>query len=529
MTCAVPAVSARYAAAVRRTLALLVATLVLIAGSITVGPLAPAGAVVVVPSAPTAVVAKADASSTTTLDISWVASTSPDGTSPITGYTVTSTPGSFTCTTATTTCNVTGLTTATNYTFRVTATNSYGASVASTASASKRPGDPGTPTSITAARVDGLANAATGRATVTWRVPNNGGSAVTGQTVTSTPGALTCTDNAHITAGTTASCTVTGLSSGTSYTFQVKAMNANLPAGTVSIASNSVTVQTLPVAPTGVSAIASNAAASVSWEGPVSTTYSGAISVYTVTATDLTDALSGGRSASGASSPITVSGLTNGHSYTFTVSATGVAGAGPASSASSPVTLCTVPSAPTSLVAAVQDGSVTLTFVAGATGGAAISKYQYRIGNGQWVDSGSGSPITVGGLANYTTYSIRLRAVNVVGAGAASMPVSARPKLTGPTITLAHSYGNHGVLVGFAFDRLTDSVLIGFTVRAYVKGTTTVVSSCQVSVSARGCAVVSLVAGTQYDFRAQAYLRPSGSPVVRETRESAAVRVRVND
>ena len=51
------------------------------------------------PSAPTAVVSGADASSQTTLDVIWAASTSPDGTSPITGYTVTSSPGGFTCTT----------------------------------------------------------------------------------------------------------------------------------------------------------------------------------------------------------------------------------------------------------------------------------------------------------------------------------------------------------------------------------------------------------------------------------------------
>ena len=63
------------------------------------------------------------------MDVSWTAATSPDGTSPITGYTVTSSPGSFTCTTTgATACNVTGLTAKTAYTFTVTATNQYGTS-----------------------------------------------------------------------------------------------------------------------------------------------------------------------------------------------------------------------------------------------------------------------------------------------------------------------------------------------------------------------------------------------------------------
>ena len=84
------------------------------------------------------------------LDITWVAATSPDGTSPITGYTVTSTPGSFTCTTTgATTCNVSGLTSKTAYTFTVTATNQYGTSAASAASGSISAGFPGVPTAVT--------------------------------------------------------------------------------------------------------------------------------------------------------------------------------------------------------------------------------------------------------------------------------------------------------------------------------------------------------------------------------------------
>ncbi|MBK7621525.1 MAG: fibronectin type III domain-containing protein [Kineosporiaceae bacterium] len=80
--------------------------------------------------------------------------------------------------------------------------------------------------------------AATGgstQATVSWTTPSwNGGSAITGYTVTSSPGAKTCT-----TAGTT-SCTVTGLTNGTSYTFTVTATNT-IGTGTASAASNAVT------------------------------------------------------------------------------------------------------------------------------------------------------------------------------------------------------------------------------------------------------------------------------------------------
>ena len=46
------------------------------------------------PNPPTGVVAGRGRLEATTLDVSWAAATSPDGTSPITGYTVTSGLGS---------------------------------------------------------------------------------------------------------------------------------------------------------------------------------------------------------------------------------------------------------------------------------------------------------------------------------------------------------------------------------------------------------------------------------------------------
>ena len=76
------------------------------------------------------------------------------------------------------------------------------------------PNVPGAPTGVTA-------TAGNGQATVTWSAPaSNGGSPITGYTVTASPGGLTCTTAGALT------CTVSGLTNGTPYSFTVTASNA---------------------------------------------------------------------------------------------------------------------------------------------------------------------------------------------------------------------------------------------------------------------------------------------------------------
>jgi hypothetical protein len=88
---------------------------------------------------------------------------------------------------------------------------------------------------------------------------------------------------------------------------------------------------TVPGAPTIGTATAGNAQAAVSFTAPA-VTGGPAITSYTATSSP------GGFTASGASSPLTVTGLTNGTAYTFTVTATNSIGTGSASSASNSVT-----------------------------------------------------------------------------------------------------------------------------------------------------------------------------------------------
>ena len=146
------------------------------------------------------------------VDVSWTASTEHGA--AVTGYTASASPGGHECTTTGATgCTVTGLTNGTSYTFQVSATSVLGDSAASTASNAVTPaGHPGAPTGVTAAGGDGAA-------TVSWSPSTPNGDAVTGYTVTSSPGGLMCSTAGEL------QCTVSGLTNNTVYTFTVVATN----------------------------------------------------------------------------------------------------------------------------------------------------------------------------------------------------------------------------------------------------------------------------------------------------------------
>jgi peptidoglycan/xylan/chitin deacetylase (PgdA/CDA1 family) len=105
---------------------------------------------------------------------------------------------------------------------------------------------------------------------------------------------------------------------------------------------------TAPAAPTGVTAAAGNASASVNWTAP--NDGGSAITSYTVTPFAGTVAQTPVQ-VTGAppATHTTVTGLTNGTAYTFTVTATNSVGTSPASAASAPVTPSTVVTPPASV------------------------------------------------------------------------------------------------------------------------------------------------------------------------------------
>lgn len=88
----------------------------------------------------------------------------------------------------------------------------------------------------------------------------------------------------------------------------------------------------VPGAPTIGTATGGNTSASVAFTAPADMGFPAVITGYIATSTP------SGITGTGTSSPIAVSGLTNGTAYTFTVNATNASGTGPESSASNSVT-----------------------------------------------------------------------------------------------------------------------------------------------------------------------------------------------
>jgi hypothetical protein len=289
---------------------------------------------------------------------------------------------------------------------------------------------PGLPTGISA-------SGSNGSATVSFTAPSDGGSAITGYTVTATPAG----GGTSITAtGTSSPITVTGLTNGTSYTFTATATNA-VGTSASSTASAAVTPAiTAPGLPTGISASGSNGSATVSFTAPVDNGGS-AITGYTVTATPV----GGGTpiTATGTSSPITVTGLTNGTSYTFTATATNAVGTGTSSTPSSAVTpAITAPGLPTGISATVSNGSATVSFTAPVdNGGTPITGYTVTAtpaGGGTPITAtGTSSPITVTGLTGGVAYTFTVTATNAVGAGQSSTASVSVNVTLAQTITFA--------------------------------------------------------------------------------------------
>lgn len=337
---------------------------------------------------------------------------------------------------------------------------------------------PGPPTAAAATPGDG-------QAAVTWKAPaDNGGEPVSTYTVTSTPGAQSCTTS-------TLGCTVAGLTNGTSYTFTVTAANSAGP-GPASAPSAPVTPRTVPGAPTGVTGTAGDARVVVAWRAPASNG-GDAISLYVATASP-----GGATCRTRTALSCTVTGLTNGQAYTFTVTAANAAGTGSASAASDPVTPKSAPGAPTGLTGTPGNASVTLTWTAPAsTGGTPITRYRVVAAPGGRACSVTTLTCQIRGLTNGQSYTFRVRATNSVGTGAYSAPTQGITPMTVPgpvtQLTASRTGTRKATLNWNAPASNGGDPITGYIVTSNPDGL-------RCTTSATGCVITDLTPGTSYRF-----------------------------
>jgi uncharacterized protein (TIGR02145 family) len=212
----------------------------------------------------------------------------------------------------------------------------------------------------------------------------------------------------------------TGLAMATKYYYRVAAYNA----GGEGPMSEAVSETTLPFVPTDVTAaVSSPTSITVSWSA---VTGASNYRVYRSTSIDGTYTQVGG---SITATSYTNTGLTTGTTYYYRVAAYNSSnGEGPRSEAVSE-TPRTTPSAPQNFTATPGNGQVALSWAApSSNGGSAITGYQVSSDNGSsWVTASGSTSHTFTSLANGTSYTFKVRAVNIAGNGTEAS-VSATPR-----------------------------------------------------------------------------------------------------
>jgi hypothetical protein len=348
---------------------------------------------------------------------------------PITGYeyliggfTNNWTPLNSTTTGGTVTGTVTGLTNGTTYNVQVRADNSAGNGPASGPV-------PVTPAPLAPSAVADLtATPGDSSATLTFTAPADNGGTITGYYYS-----LDGTSWDALTGATTSSlgtetATISGLTNGSPYGVQVRAVNG-VDGGPWSNTAT-VTPAAAPAAVTNLTSTFGNTTAALSFTAPANNGAS--ITGYQVSADGGTNWNALTTSTSGSTVTGTVTGLTNGTTYSLQVRAINSAGNGPASN-STTVTPATVPAPVTNLTGQPGNGSAALSFTPPANNGASITGYQVSTDGGtNWnalTTSTSGSTVTgtVTGLTNGTAYNIKVRAINLAGAGAGSNTATVTP------------------------------------------------------------------------------------------------------
>jgi fibronectin type 3 domain-containing protein len=303
----------------------------------------------------------------------------------------------------------TGLSNGTTYYYEVTAVNVSGESgKSSEVSATPQVSAPAAPTNL-------LASAGNAQVALSWTA-SSGASSYDIYRGTSS-GSEALVDYGI----TSASFTDTGLSNGTTYYYEVSAVNAGGESGRSNEVSATPQVAP-PAAPTNLVASAGNAQVALSWTGSSGAT---SYNVYRGTASGAETLLQTGITTTS----FTNSGLSNGTTYYYEVTAVDAGGESGRSNQVSATPQVPPPAAPTNLVASAGNAQVALSWAA-SSGATSYTIYRGTASGGEsLLQAGiTTTSFTNSGLSNGTTYYYQVTAVNAGGESGRSNQVSATPQ-----------------------------------------------------------------------------------------------------
>lgn len=317
-----------------------------------------------------------------------------------------------------------------------------------------------------------------GTAIIEFVAPANGGEPITAYEYSLDGGAWTSTGSL----GTT--LVLTGLTNGASYEIELRAVNS-IGTGDPSVPEPFV-MATPPSAPALTGLTAGDRTLDAAFTAPLD---DGGIAVTSYEYSTDGGATWRVRATGTTASPLVITAesgsgnpLQNATVYTVQVRAVNAAGAGQASN-SELAAPRSVPTAPTGLSVAPVDGGLVLTFTPGTDGGSPITDLEYQLDGGAWVSAGSlGSPLTITGLTNGTTYQVAVRAVNAIGAGAPSATVPGVPSaVPGAPMAVAAVAAGGRVTVSWSAPVSNGGTAIdSYTASAYAQaaGGTTPIATC---------------------------------------------------
>jgi fibronectin type 3 domain-containing protein len=281
------------------------------------------------------------------------------------------------------------------------------------------------------------ATAGSGSVALSWSAPvSDGGAAITGYavyrgTVSGGESATPVATNVS-----TRSFADTGLANGTTYYYQVAAVNAagTSPQSSQAFATPQLVQATVPAAPAGLVAVGGSSSVGLSWTAP--TSGGSPITGYTV----LRGTTAGSETAVATNvnaTSFTDTGLSNATTYYYKVAAVNAVGPSPSSSEASATPQATAPSAPLTLVASGGNASVTLSWTAptsdGGSGLTGYNVYRGTTAGGESTTPPLATNVTVTSftdttVTNGSTYYYKVVAVNTVGTSAQSNEAAATPQ-----------------------------------------------------------------------------------------------------